>query len=217
MKKIAALLVCFLCATSSTFAQQNIDDKQVILKFAPFKLISPEVNVSFSAERRVNSKFSYQLQADYTIIDANNAQQLNYSSGGFRLIPEARYYYSNTQNNMTGSYIGINMMYKYLRKSYEEFIIRTDGAGQSYQELTPMWQKKQVLAPHLLMGWLFYLGQSKKLSIDVNAGLGARYRFIDRSVTNQVRRDELFLFNTENEGAMISAACNLKLGYSLFR
>jgi hypothetical protein len=209
-----------VCVTASNhlFAQResNMNEPSILVKFAPFKLLGPEMKLSLSVERRFSHPFSIQLQADY-IFDMWQTQDMsiptNYINKGFRIIPELRYYYSNT--NMGSAYVAGNIMYKQLTRTYEEYRTKTDGSGQPFLQLTPIDLTKKVYAIHFLTGGLFYLDRSKRMAIDFNGGIGLRSRIVTSSIPF-IDNGNMF-FNSNSNTVTPGMVCNLKICYSFFR
>jgi len=218
MKKIIPLGILFVLFSTNLFAQREskMNEPSILVKFAPFKLLGPEMKLSLSVERRFSHPFSIQLQADY-IFDMWQTQDIsiptNYMNKGFRIIPELRYYYSNS--NMVSGYVAGNIMYKKLTRTYEEYLTKTDGSGQPFLQLTPIDLTKKVYAIHFLTGGLFYLDRSKRMAIDFNGGLGMRSRIVTSSVPF-IDNGSMF-FNSNSNTVLPGMVCNFKLCYSFFR
>ena len=219
MKKTILFYIVFFCLVSSqAFAQRESSSNEsgTWIKFAPFKLLGPEMKLSLSIEHRLKQPFSIQVQGDY-IFDVWQTQDISiptvYINKGYRIIPEFRYYTNNSDKK--ARYFGMNMMFKKLTKEYEEYRTKTDGAGQPFLQLTPIDITKKVLAIHILAGGMFYLEQSKRMAIDFNGGFGIRGREV-RSSEPLIDNGNM-LFNTNSNTNSLVIICNLKLCYNFFR
>jgi hypothetical protein len=214
MKKIVSFLL-ILCSIS-TFAQNN-NEKFIVVKFAPFKMIAVTPNLSLSVERRFSEAFSVQMQTDY-IFDAvsfNNSsttQDRNYR--GFRIFPEVRKYYNTS--TYTHPYVGIQAMYKYTRERFSDFRTEVDGAGQSFMRLKDFRTTKSVIASNAILGWLFFFNEDQRLSCDLNLGAGIRTKYIKSNVSAS-DFDRLVLLSANDSNLTFSATCNLKVGYTIFQ
>ena len=196
---------------------QALSEKFVIFKFAPFKLIAVTPNVSLSVERRFNNKFSAQIQTDYifnalAVNDATTFQDRTYR--GFRIFPEARFYYNI--NTTVHPYFGIQAMYKYTNEKFGQFRTEVDGAGQTYMRLRDYRISKSVVASNGLIGWLLFFTEDQRASFDINFGLGFRSRWVDTNYPAS-SLDDLLSLTATDANLTISAACNIKFGYTIFK
>lgn len=216
MRIVIFALLCLL-SSSSVYSQDNdrSTGKQWSMKFDATKLIEPEQNISFAAERwfTKNNNFSYQLQLDY-IFDAytqNNYNSINFRQSGIRAIPEFRFNYS-APDKMRIGYIALQLLNKYTVKHYQEWTEQYDMDSTLYLELKDIRQEKFVIAPHVLIGNHLFLSRNKKMSIDFNFGLGARSRTVKKSADYNTPRTFLN-FRDDESVSTISMASNLKLCY----
>jgi hypothetical protein len=212
LSKLLGISVCCLLLAVSSIAQ-DADFKCVTLKIAPIKLVAFEPNLSFSVERRMANRLGFQIQTDYIFYRVVfDGEPPSFQYNGVRIFPEMRYYFSKKASE---GYIGMNMMGKFTREKFEEFVTATNSSGITFQRLIPFSSKKRALAMHALIGYQFYIDKEDRINIDMNFGAGLRYKSVDgfRGSDQQLS----FFYNDFNRGPMISAVANLKIGYSIFR
>jgi hypothetical protein len=215
MQKVSCL-VALLCAFGVAFAQNatQAENKSIVLKFDGTKLIEPEMNVSFAVERLFKSKVSYQVQLDY-IFDSytqNDFNTVGLTMRGVRCIPEIRLYSNPSPTGLLQTYASAQLITKYVRKSYEEWVLTQLIAGQLFHTLKPIKQDKFLLAPHAMVGTLIHLDKANRAFLDFNVGFGIRQRWVKRSADYNVER--IFLsFNDDTDQLAPSLASNLKVCY----
>jgi hypothetical protein len=208
-KRIFILWLCALCITQ-VFAQKQYSttsSKRLTFKIDATKLIEPDMNISVAVENKFHKIFSgYDLFfSGYEDIRVK----------GFRIVPEFRNYYFGKDDDETPTwYMGGQVLYKYVSTQYDTWQTKQDGAGQTYQAFTTLYKKKSIIAPHIMLGKIIFLGQESRWAFDVNIGVGARDK---RGVQSPELNAGGFTGQTNLNYSTISMAANFKLCYSLFR
>jgi hypothetical protein len=216
LKKTILLLMCLISfANLQAQRTDNYFQKSLLLKVDATKLIEPDMNISFAVEKRFSEKFSWQVQADYIFNSyeylVGNAQ--NSRVTGFRIVPEIRNYIAaKNDNGAPANYIALQVLCKYQVNNFSKWFNNIDGAGQQYLELKELFKKKTIIAPHLMYGKLIDLDGGNRWSLDLNTGIGVRFRNGTQSpeaLNNGLNMPLNFVF--------LSVAGNLKLCYTIKR
>jgi len=188
-----------------------------ILKITPLKtVLLDNSGIEISYEKRMTNCFSTQITADYmfplSVWDINN--DFKPQIKGFQLAIEEKYYLRKSAP--LGPYVGFE--FNYLQNKY-----RLESSYGDHSTPDSNWYTDTIRISKKTYSFNFKIGYQyiiKRFSIDLYAGLGARYK--DVVHYNRIKPEddpELpespdFFFNANKEGKywVISIPLNVRLG-----
>ena len=232
MKKII-LITLFLIAASGTMLQAQDSTftikyksdgynpfKGNYIKFSPFTLLEIEPAVQLGYEYNVSSKIRIQHEIGYLSL-FNPSYAIfqwksnfnNLVSSGFRLRTTFKFPLKLDNMNVRNKfkYIGIDVMFKYLKVTEKDINIRRMNA---YWELMDISSIKYVGAVHFIYGMNNYISKANNIITDSYFGIGVRYKYLTDNTPDDISYENRPWWDNMS-GLMISAMLGMKIGFGI--
>lgn len=181
MKQLLLIATLGCMAAGDCSAQDRRYDYtgSFIPKFSAYSVTDAESGLGIAAEYRLHPFLSLQAGIDFI---TPLVQQGATGGAGFRIRPEGRIYIPHRgpwrHQRHFDFYGGLEISLKYIHTDFEEWQLRDDLYGNTYQQYYAFGTRNFAFGPVFRLGIQWYIGPARRLVIDAAAGCGPVFNAI---------------------------------------
>ncbi|MET6997231.1 DUF3575 domain-containing protein [Chitinophaga defluvii] len=223
MKPIYFCIILLLSVSSWTYAQLRVAkaDKLPIEGVYPmepafiistnvFSLTEPDGGPSLALEYRFNLHWSILVEGTAILYDLTE-NEAGGSNKGYRIRPEARYYFAGKHKTFRG-FFGVEASYKQV--DFQEYVTLDH---ENYYERTAYSRRKKMGGGAFKIGFQTFFDKNRRIIFELYGGAGFKYRHTDKKGMPENVYVPRFKnpWRLDEDGLMPNIPMGVKIGYRL--